>query len=56
MEGQKYDNIILDYLIEAVEGFEAYGQEDVIKRLSRLLAPQGWCRHIRDAMIMRPFL
>jgi len=41
LEGQLYDNIIMDYLIGAVEGFEAFTQERLFKRLAKHLAPQG---------------
>mmetsp|Transcript_18975 Transcript_18975/g.53155 ORF Transcript_18975/g.53155 Transcript_18975/m.53155 type:complete len:350 (+) Transcript_18975:12-1061(+) len=41
MGGQLYDNIILDYFIGAVDGFEAFTQESIFEKLGKHLAPNG---------------
>eukprot|EP00200_Dunaliella_tertiolecta_P006051 CAMPEP_0202358500 /NCGR_PEP_ID=MMETSP1126-20121109/12144_1 /ASSEMBLY_ACC=CAM_ASM_000457 /TAXON_ID=3047 /ORGANISM="Dunaliella tertiolecta, Strain CCMP1320" /LENGTH=324 /DNA_ID=CAMNT_0048951677 /DNA_START=169 /DNA_END=1144 /DNA_ORIENTATION=+ len=52
LEGQLYDNIIMDYLIGAVEGFEAFTQERLFKRLAKHLARKVAVAELRDTAIV----
>uniref|UniRef100_K3WDJ9 Methyltransferase domain-containing protein n=1 Tax=Globisporangium ultimum (strain ATCC 200006 / CBS 805.95 / DAOM BR144) TaxID=431595 RepID=K3WDJ9_GLOUD len=40
-EAQKFDVVIADYLVGAIEGFAPYFQDAIIERISRHLAPGG---------------
>lgn len=40
-EGEKYDTILADYLIGAMDGFSPYEQDQMVLKLSKLLKPGG---------------
>jgi len=42
LDGQKYDTIIADYLIGAMDGFSPYYQDQIFDRLSNHLNPGGY--------------
>lgn len=41
LAGERFDTILLDYFVGAVEGFAPYWQESVLQRFAPLLAPGG---------------
>ena len=41
LEGQKYDTILVDYLVGAIDGFSPYFQDLIFNRLVHHLAPGG---------------